>query len=397
MHMARCAALALGLGLGLGLPANGDVWDVQTIDDNGPGTHNELIHGADQLHDLGALPVPDEDWYRLEQAPHSSYEIVVDAASGDIGIGSGPHLQRIGPDGTTVLQDSGPVGVGSSRSLRWENTSSSEVPDEYVRVRSASCTTDCGPADSYRIRTYETTYSVPRFNNSGSQVTVLALHNPASYTIMGNAYFWSPTGALLVTQAFALPARNALVLNTSTIAALSGTSGSITVANDGQYGDLTGKTVALEPSTGFSFDTPLLARPSGVAPPRSMVEATTCDPDGIYTLTSGGPIVYSCCFGIVNVNITSFTFLLDGANVIGLPTFAHTMTGAPTTCPSGAFDVVKIFPGGCTETYRLMGTFTGADTWSATFTAGFTGASCTSGLCASEPCMNQSFPVTATR
>jgi hypothetical protein len=49
-------------------------------------------------------------------------------------------------------------------------------------------------------------------------------------------------------------ARKALqVLNTSTIAA--GTSGSITIVHDSGYGDLSAKSVALEPATGFSFDT----------------------------------------------------------------------------------------------------------------------------------------------
>jgi hypothetical protein len=35
----------------------------------------------------------------------------------------------------------------------------------------------------------------------------------------------------------------------------------MTVSHDGRYGDLTGKTVALEPSTGFSFDSPMLPVP----------------------------------------------------------------------------------------------------------------------------------------
>ena len=39
-----------------------------------------------------------------------------------------------------------------------------------------------------------------------------------------------------------------------------GASGAITIANDGRYGDLTGKTVALEPATGFSFDSPMVPR-----------------------------------------------------------------------------------------------------------------------------------------
>jgi hypothetical protein len=42
---------------------------------------------------------------------------------------------------------------------------------------------------------------------------------------------------------------------------LPGQSGTITVAHDGRYGDLAGKGVALEPSTGFSFDSPMVPRP----------------------------------------------------------------------------------------------------------------------------------------
>ena len=52
-----------------------------------------------------------------------------------------------------------------------------------------------------------------------------------------------------------------LVLNTATVAGASGEGGTITISHDGRYGDLTGKTVALEPSTGFSFDSPMIARP----------------------------------------------------------------------------------------------------------------------------------------
>ena len=50
-----------------------------------------------------------------------------------------------------------------------------------------------------------------------------------------------------------------LVLNTATVA--NGVSGAATVVHDGPYGGLVGKTVALEPATGFSFDSPMRARP----------------------------------------------------------------------------------------------------------------------------------------
>jgi hypothetical protein len=43
-----------------------DVWDVQSDNDNGSGADNELIHGSDQVHDLGVLvgPTADEDCTR---------------------------------------------------------------------------------------------------------------------------------------------------------------------------------------------------------------------------------------------------------------------------------------------------------------------------------------------
>jgi hypothetical protein len=39
-----------------------------------------------------------------------------------------------------------------------------------------------------------------------------------------------------------------------------GTSGTVTITHNARYGDLTGKAVALEPATGFSFDSPAVVR-----------------------------------------------------------------------------------------------------------------------------------------
>jgi uncharacterized repeat protein (TIGR01451 family) len=223
----------------------------------------ELAHGTDQVYDLAAQPGPvaDEDVFRMSQKPYSSYEIVIDATSGDIGAGAGPLLERIGADGTSVLQGSAPAGAGPSRSLRWANTTASEVEGEAIRVRSAGCGTDCGPDDVYRIRVYETTYAVPRVNNSGTQITVLVLQDPTNYPINGEAYVRNTSGVLVATQPFSLGPKATLVLDTSTIPGAAGVSGTITVAHDGRYGDLAGKAVALEPATGFSFDSALEPRP----------------------------------------------------------------------------------------------------------------------------------------
>ena len=250
--------LVLGLGFALvsGRAALADVWDVQTQNDNAVGTtENELVHGSDQLHDLGAIgPNADQDWYRLSQKPFSSYEIVADATSGDIG--TTLNVFRTNDTGAPI-QTSVPVGVGYSRSLRWVNATSASEDTQRIEVTSGSCTTNCGADDVYRLRAYETTYAVPRFNNLGSQITVLLLQNPTNYTIGGTVYFWSSTGASSGTQAFTLAPKALLVLNTASVAVASG---AMTIAHDGRYGDLSGKSVALEPSTGFSFDTPALPR-----------------------------------------------------------------------------------------------------------------------------------------
>jgi hypothetical protein len=105
---------------------------------------------------------------------------------------------------------------------------------------------------------WETTGSIPRFNNSGTQVTVLLLQNPTDYQINGTVYFWENGGSFLASQGFTLDPKALFVFNTASVAP--GFAGAITVTQDGRFGDLQGKSVALEPATGFSFDTPMSYR-----------------------------------------------------------------------------------------------------------------------------------------
>jgi hypothetical protein len=254
--MRKSAWLVLGLALAFGgaRVAQADVWDIQTNNDNSAATENELVHGSDQLHDLGTGTQPDQDWYAVGQKPFSSYEAVADATSGDI---TPLNLDRV-DNGGAVLQASVAVGVGYTRSLRWANDTANEVNGEFIRVTSGGCQTNCGPEDVYRIRFTETTYSVPRFNNAGTQVTVLLLQNPTNYTIAGTVYFWNTAGAPVGNFPFSLAGKSLQVLNTSTVAP--GIGGAVTLSHNGRYGDLSGKTVALEPATGFSFDSPMLPR-----------------------------------------------------------------------------------------------------------------------------------------
>jgi uncharacterized repeat protein (TIGR01451 family) len=222
----------------------------------------ELVHGTRLLADLGALPGPtaDEDRYRFAQRPYSSYEVVLDGSSGDLGTPSGPALERLASDGLTVIQSSAPVGAGRSRSLRWENGATPAL-DELVRVRSQGCGADCGPEDVYRLRAYETTATVARFNSSGTQATALLIQNTGSEAVAGHVYFVGVDGSRLVTVPFSIVPHGLFVVSSASLPDLAGQSGSIRVAHDGRYGDLVGKAVALEPATGFTFDTPLLPRP----------------------------------------------------------------------------------------------------------------------------------------
>ena len=221
----------------------------------------ELVHGARQDADLAAVGgAPDLDYYRLEQQAHASYEVLLEAATGDLGA-AGPALERVASDGVSVLQAAQPAGAGSSRSLRWIHSGPAPVSDEYVRVSSLGCGADCTAQDGYRLRVWDTTLSIARFNNSVTQATIVMLQNTDAEPVTGSLLFWDAAGALLHEQPFSLAAHGQYVFNSSYEPALVGQVGSVTVVHDGRHGSLAGKAVALEPATAFTFDTPLLPRP----------------------------------------------------------------------------------------------------------------------------------------
>jgi hypothetical protein len=124
--------------------------------------------------------------------------------------------------------------------------------------------------------------------------------------------------------------------------------------------------------------------------------APPCDPDGTYT-KSGAPIAYSCCLGLVNLTVSTFTFQANGALITTAGPSGPQLVGVPTTCPSGAFNNTAVLPGGCTETYNLAGSFSGPNDWAGTYSLQFTGSQCSCFGGLGTPCINQSFPVAATR
>jgi hypothetical protein len=239
-------------------PTNATLGDAQGLatigDDDIVSLSSAELHHASRLQ--GEFEVK-PDYYRLGQSPFSSYEVMVDGTSGDI---VPLALDRLAGDNATVVQSATAIAVGASVSLRWENATPLTVINQHIRV-DGSCAAPCGPEDVYTIGAFETTYSIARFNNGGTQVTVLILQNPTGYPVTGHVWFWKGEGTQLGSHAFSLAPRQALVLNTATVPGIAGQGGTMTITNDARYGDLAGKTVALEPSTGFSFDSPMIPRP----------------------------------------------------------------------------------------------------------------------------------------
>jgi hypothetical protein len=262
--MKRFLRLAAGLSIFLAGPAvRADGWDEGGDPDNACGgtSDNDLIHGSDQVHDLGALPGPaiDQDFYTFQAVAFASYEAVVDGTTGDLNNGGAPDFQfeRVNNSCASV-QTFESIGFGFSKSLRFE---AGNGFFGALRVGSAACGTGCTAADQYHIRFYETTYTVPRFNNAGSQTTVLIVQNPTPSPVTITPRFFDSTGALVGSATLILAPRETRALNTATVAGVAGQSGSIIISNTARYGDLSGKAVAVEPSTGFTFDTAMVPKP----------------------------------------------------------------------------------------------------------------------------------------
>jgi hypothetical protein len=248
VRLSAPAQATLGAAVGVGMIADDDGFASEV---------NELVHGFAHRTDLRAQPgpSPDRDVYRVVQEPYSSYELILDEGSGDFGP-SGATVELLSSIAPPL--GSQPVGSGSARALRWSNTTALRRTSDHVAVSAPACGTACGPDDVYRVRFRETTYAIPRFNNTGSQGTVLVLQNPTERAVTARVFFWSAAGAVIASVPAALAPHQTFVLNTATAAP--GTGGTITITHDSGYGSLIGKAVALEPATGFSFDSPMVPR-----------------------------------------------------------------------------------------------------------------------------------------
>lgn len=246
-----------------GFLADGDGVVTIVDDDGGDIGVTELVHGSALRADLDAGT---GDLFVVHQPPFTSWEVVVDEASGDLG-SEGPVVVRLETDLTTIEQESTPAGTGTARVLRWSHAPPVYDPppkDEYVFVTSLGCAGgSCGPDDVYRIRAVETTLRAPRFNCVGGQGSALVLQNTGTAPVTASISAWRDYGTSFTSGPVnrTVAARGTLVFALCGKELLEGQSGSLTIAHDGAYGQLAGKVVSVDPATGASFDTPLTARP----------------------------------------------------------------------------------------------------------------------------------------
>jgi hypothetical protein len=147
--------------------------------------------------------------------------------------------------------------VAAGMSVRWISAVDGR---EYVRARGDAA--GALPAGlTYTVELLDTTYFVPRWNNAVTQTTVFIVQNTTNVAVTGTLLLHNGAGTLVHSQPLTIPQFGVTVFSTASVAALAGQSGSARIVHTGGYGALAGKAVALEPGTGFSFDTPLTPLP----------------------------------------------------------------------------------------------------------------------------------------
>jgi hypothetical protein len=257
-----------------------DKWEyvVYNASDDDSSTLNFLQHGARQvghdLHDIGTGPF-EEDWYAFKAAAGHSYEARVNSGNMYWGTACTPACPRfdlvtgantilaagqITADDVPIVinrSSSGPQNAGRGMTVRW-TASATEIG--FLRARTDAFAV-LGPDMPYDISFRDTTYFAPRWNNSGTQVSVFILQNTTAQTVGGTVAFHNAAGTLLASAVVSVPPDGVQVISTASLTALVGQSGSATIAQSGGYGALAGKVVSLEPSTGFTFDTALAPLP----------------------------------------------------------------------------------------------------------------------------------------
>jgi hypothetical protein len=239
-----------------------DRWESGFGSDDTPNTPNQLVHGAVQAHDIqsAAAPAGDQDFSYVAAKAGHSYEVRVFSSSMCIrveAVDSCARLARVASNGSTILTDASapddnlPSVQTGWLAVRWTANANQH---DFIRMN-GYVNVGATATAQYEIQMRDTTYLVPRWNSSGTQTTVFLIQNGSPSTVAGSILFYSAAGVLVHTEPLSVAARGLQVFSTAGVPALAGGSGSAAIVHDGGYGSLAGKAVALEPATGFTFDT----------------------------------------------------------------------------------------------------------------------------------------------
>jgi hypothetical protein len=230
-----------------------DPWELDADEDTAA-TRVHILPGQVQTgRDLqGGAAAPDQDW--LFTFPLARHSYVARASGGPMWSANtfvAARLDRVGTN-LAVLTAGTNEEMASFRgqSVYWIAGAVSD--HEYLRVTGPPSLTGAAP---YTLEFHDTTYAIPRWNNSASQTTIFLIQNNKPSPVAGRIFFYGTGGNLAHDYGLLLPANGLLVLPTASIPQLAGQNGSAHVAHTGGLGALSGKAVALEPATGFTFDT----------------------------------------------------------------------------------------------------------------------------------------------
>jgi hypothetical protein len=260
----RAGSLLAGAMLLAAVPAVAvDRWEavslVSPVGDDDSTTINDPRHGSIQVaHDFDSAS--DQDWIRINGRARRSYEARVWSGGMPWQSPACPpsacaQFDMVNSGGAVVIPGA-PDGLPSgSLAVRW---AAGDTDGTYL-LRAQSSTGLTGL--TYDLAFFETTMFLPRFNNSGTQVTVVILQNTRPTPVGGHIHFYDAAGGPLHSQMITIQGNATLVFSTASVPALQNVSGSAQVAHTAGYGGLAGKAVALEPATGFTFDTPLTPLP----------------------------------------------------------------------------------------------------------------------------------------
>jgi hypothetical protein len=229
-----------------------DEWDDAVVKDNTAlATRNELQRNQWQTHDLEAIGgVADQDWFVVPTSSYRAHQIYVSEITPDTPIDNADFLELYDATGTTLIATStaGPNATG--KVIRWWSDAATSF---RVRVKGGTATSS---TSRYSILFSESTMYCPRYNNSGTQVSVLMIQNTTNGTCNVGVGFFDESGANVGNHGANVNPYGMLVLAAGSVPGVNATKGSVQIQpNTCSPSALKAKMVALEPATGFSFDT----------------------------------------------------------------------------------------------------------------------------------------------